>query len=99
MEHTSLTRALALTQALADAVSHDAWERAAELVNERAALLMSLDADQTPDALAIVREIQRLDAHITELAMAGRERLMTNHRVAMQRIDAASRYQSTGMLG
>ena len=39
MEHTSLTRALALTHALADAVSHDAWERAAALVNERAALL------------------------------------------------------------
>ncbi|MCA8205532.1 flagellar protein FliT [Burkholderia sp. AU33545] len=99
MEPTSLTRALALTHALADAVSHDAWERAAALVNERAALLMSLDADQTPDALAIIREIQRLDAIITEQAMAGRERLMTNHRLALQRIDAASRYQSTGMLG
>lgn len=98
MEHTSLTRALALTHALEDAVSHDAWERAAALVDERATLLMSLDADQTPDALAIVREIQRLDAIITEQAKAGRERLMTNHRLALQRIDAASRYQSTGML-
>ncbi|MGR3908554.1 flagellar protein FliT [Burkholderia sp. SR8] len=99
MEHSSLTRALALTHALADAVSHDAWEHAATLVNERAALLMSLDANQTPQALAIVREIQRLDADITERAKAGRERLMTNHRLALQRIDAASRYQSTGMMG
>ena len=96
--HDSLTCALDLTHALDAAVSQQDWLRASAIVAERSTLLMSLKPEQTPEALAKIRTIQRMDAAITAQARRGMEQLTAQHGEAMQRIKSVSLYQATGML-
>jgi len=94
----SLTRALDLTRALEDAVSQQDWPRASAIVEERSPLLMSLNPQQTPEALEKIRTIQRIDAGIAVQARNGMDRLAERHGDALRRIKSVSMYHTTGML-
>src|SRR5690349_6053113 len=96
--HDSLARALDLTRALEDAVSQQDWLRASAIVEERSPLLMTLEPQQTPEALEKIRTIQRMDAAITLQTRSGMERLSQQHGEALQRIKSVSLYHRTGML-
>jgi flagellar protein FliT len=94
----SLSRAYELTQAIHSAVAEGDWPRAAELAEVRSPLLMSLTAVQSPEALAMIRAIQGLDAGIERTAHDGREAMASRQNDAMKRIAAANLYQTTGLL-
>src|SRR5258707_735708 len=98
MTNDSLDRALGLTEAIEAAVSQGDWLRAAALAEERSPLLMSLQPEQTPEAIETIRRIQRIDAVVTEQARTGQDRLAAQHNVAIQRIESVSMYHTTGML-
>jgi hypothetical protein len=93
-----LKRAHGLTQAIESAIAEGDWVRASSLAQERSPLLMGLQADQTPEALAIIREIQRIDAAIAQQAHAGQERLVAQQSQSMYKISATSMYHKTGMM-
>lgn len=98
MSHEPLSRAHELTQAMNAAAIAGDWVRAAELADERSPLLMSLGAEQTPDALATIRAIQALDADITRVAQKGRDVLADDLHASMRRVEAVSFYHTTGRL-
>lgn len=98
MSHEPLSRAYELTQAMNAAAVAGDWVRAAELADERSPLLMSLGADQTPDALATIRAIQALTADITRIAQQGRDVLADDLNASMRRVEAVSFYHTTGRL-
>ncbi|MEX3937457.1 flagellar protein FliT [Paraburkholderia phymatum] len=94
----SLSLAYELTHALQDAISQGAYTTAAQLAEKRSPLLMRLTADQTPEALKMIREIQRIDAAIMQQAEAGRDQLAARQSAAVSKIEAARQYQATGMM-
>jgi flagellar protein FliT len=98
MSNESLSRAYELTQAMNAAAAEGDWLYAAELADTRSPLLMSLTADQTPEALATIQAIQDIDAEIERIAQRGRDALMSDMHASMRRVEAVSFYQATGRL-
>ena len=93
----TLAHALRLTHAINSAVQQGDWVQAGALVSERSPLLMSLQPDQPPQALAMIREIQALDAQIAVCSKAGFESLSNQNAAAMQRIKSTQQYLKIGM--
>lgn len=93
-----LARAYELTRSIAAAASQDNWLGAAELVEQRSPLLLSLKAEQTEEALAVIREIQMLDDAIMQRATGARETISDKFQEAQRRVAAAGFYQKTGQL-
>ncbi|WP_246173964.1 flagellar protein FliT [Paraburkholderia hayleyella] len=94
----SLAQAFALTEAIQTATAENNWVCAAALVEARSPLLMSLQPAQTPEALEIIRAIQRIDGMIALHAQEEKEAMMARQNSAMQKIESVSLYQTTGML-
>lgn len=93
----SLAHAVRLTHAIDSAVQQGDWVQARALVSERSPLLMSLQPDQPPSALAMIREIQAVDAQIAARSKAGFESLASQNADAMQRIKSTQQYLKIGM--
>jgi hypothetical protein len=93
----SLVHAVRLTHAIDSAVQQGDWLRAEALVAERSPLLMSLQPNQPPHALAMIREIQTLDAQITTRSKVGFDSLSNQNAEAMQRIKSTRQYLKVGM--
>jgi flagellar protein FliT len=98
MTNDVLDRAYSLTQAIESAAAQGDWLQAATHADERSPLLMSLQREQTPQALALIREIQRIDAAVAQRAQTGQEQLVTQHNESLKKIQATSLYHKTGML-
>lgn len=98
MVQDSLTRAYELTRTLAAAMEAGDLQFAADLSDERSPLLMALTQDQTDDALAVIREIQALNATIMEKAHEAHDAATIRFSAAKQRIAAAGMYQKTETL-
>ncbi|EUC21293.1 flagellar protein FliT [Paraburkholderia hospita] len=92
-----LVHAVRLTHAIDSAVQQGDWLRAEALVAERSPLLMSLQPDQPQHALAMIREIQTLDAQITAHSKAGFDTLSNQNAEAIQRIKSTHQYLKIGM--
>ncbi|WP_323119392.1 flagellar protein FliT [Burkholderia alba] len=94
MNQTSLVeQVLAITQAIDHAAQMADWSEAARLTEERSPLLMSISPEQTPAALALVHQIQAIDAAVVANAQVTRTELQAEYRAAMERLNAASAYQ------
>jgi len=98
MSLESLSRAYELTQAMSAAAAVGDWPRAAELAEQRSPLLMALAPAQTPEALAMIRAIQELDAALARKTHDERGAIANRFVEAMKGIAAASFYQATGKL-
>jgi flagellar protein FliT len=86
-------RLFALTKDMETAAILADWPRVAELDAARTPLLRALTREQSPQALATIREIQGIDAAVLAEATATRSELATEYHSAMKRVNAASRYQ------
>ncbi|AFQ46606.1 flagellar protein FliT [Burkholderia cepacia] len=90
---TLLERVWSLTQAIEHAASMADWPGAARLVEQRSPLLMSLAAPQSPDALAILKRIEEIDAAVMADAQTTRRELQAEFQAAIGRTEAALQYQ------
>jgi flagellar protein FliT len=93
-----IQNAWALTEAIEEAVDAQDWPRAAELTQARSPLLMALDADQPPDALATIRRIQTSIESMMGRTRVAQVMLSTAYRKSMDQAQAASRYQKGAWL-
>lgn len=98
MSDTSLSRAYALTRSIAEATEAGDWLGAARLVDERSPFIRAIGKEQSEEGLALVREIQRLDAAVMQRAGGARDMVTTRFNEAQRRVAAASFYQKTGQL-
>ncbi|SDF90682.1 flagellar protein FliT [Paraburkholderia phenazinium] len=87
-----------LTKAIEHAAGLADWQRAAELVDERSPLLMSIAAEQEPVALEMIRYIQSVDSATVEQAQRSQAELETEYRAAMDRTRAAGQYHRVALL-
>lgn len=94
MDQTSLVqRVLTMTEAIQHAAQLADWETAARLTTEREPLVHAISAQQTPQALAMVRRIQAIDAAVAQDAETTQTELGREYRAAMDRLRAANAYQ------
>ncbi|KVE35113.1 flagellar protein FliT [Burkholderia sp. TSV86] len=89
-----IERVLSITREIDQAVQLANWSEAARLADERSPHLMSITGEQTPAALALVRQIQAIDAALVANAKAAQAELQVEYRNAMDRLGAASAYQA-----
>jgi hypothetical protein len=88
-----VARVLALTQRIEAAAQAADWDGAAALADERAPLLMSIEPQQTPDALATIRRIQHIDATVAALLQDAQSALSADYSRSLRRAQAAATYQ------
>lgn len=98
MSQEALARAYELSQTLVAALEAGDWQFAADVSKERAPLLMSLTADQGEEGLAMIREIQAMNAVIIEKAREARDMCSSRFSEARRGIDAARLYRKTQRL-
>lgn len=84
--------AWALTEAIELAVGKEDWEHAAGLAEARSPMLMSLQADQPAEALAVIRKIQASIDAVASRAQEAQATLAATYRRSMDGANAASRY-------
>ncbi|MFM0528311.1 flagellar protein FliT [Paraburkholderia strydomiana] len=89
---------LSLTQAIESAASLADWPEAARLTAQRSPLLMLLITEQTPEALALIRRIQAIDAAVLADASNTQYGLQEEYRIAMGRVSAVDHYQKAARL-
>jgi flagellar protein FliT len=93
-----VAQVLALTEEIDHAARIADWQRAALLSEERSPLLMSFAPQQSPEALAQIRRIQALDATTLRDARTAQAEMATEYRQAMDRTNAANRYNSVALM-
>jgi hypothetical protein len=99
MHQTQLVeQVFALTEEIDHAARIADWQLAAHLSEQRSQLLMSIGPDQSPEALALIRRIQAMDDATLQEARTAQAELEAEYRVAMERTNAAHRYNSVAML-
>lgn len=97
-QQESLARAFELSKTLVSALEAGDWQRAADVSKERAPLLMSVTADQSEEGLAMIREIQAMNAMIIEKAREARDMCSSRFSEARRGIDGARLYRKTQRL-
>jgi flagellar protein FliT len=90
-------RVFELTQAIADASQIADWQRAARLAEERSPLVHSLEAEQDPAAMALIRRIQTMDDTLLNEARTTQTELSDEFNAAMRRTNAAQQYNRVAM--
>jgi flagellar protein FliT len=99
MEQTRLVeQVLALTEEIDHAARIADWQRAAHLAEQRSPLLMSVGAEQSPEALTLIRRIQAMDSVTLHEAATAQAELASEYRTAMERTNAASSYNSMALM-
>ncbi|WP_322048779.1 flagellar protein FliT [Paraburkholderia sp. J67] len=81
------------TKAIEQAAAVGEWQQAAQLADARSPLLMSLGAQQTPAALAQIREIQAIDGRISQAAQVAQRDLGAEYQASMRATRNVSQYQ------
>ncbi|WP_186035879.1 flagellar protein FliT [Burkholderia gladioli] len=93
MDQSTLVRqVLAMTHEIDRAVQLADWEGAGRLVAAREPYLTSIEAEQTPAAMLMIREIQAVDAATMAASSRARDELQHEYRAAMGRLDSAKQY-------
>ena len=87
-----IQRAWALTEAIESAVAEQDWTRAAELTQARTPLVMQIGAEQSADALVIIRKIQASIDAVAIRARDAQSTLSATYRRSMEGAKAAGRY-------
>ncbi|BCQ51116.1 MAG: flagellar protein FliT [Paraburkholderia tropica] len=93
MDQSILVRqVLAMTHEIDRAVQLADWEGAGRLVAAREPYLSSIEAEQTPEAMLMIREIQAIGAGTMAASTRARDELQHEYRAAMGRLDSARQY-------
>ena len=98
MQRELVERVLALTQDIGYAAALADWQGAARLTEECSPLLMSIAAEQEPSTLAVIRQIQAINADILEEAQTASAEMQVEFADAIARIKAVSRYHSVAKM-
>jgi flagellar protein FliT len=99
MEQAKLIEALlAKTEEIEFAATMLDWTKAAQLADERTALLHRLSPEQTPEAMESIRRIQASAATLFTRAREAQDTLQTEYRTAMGRVKNVGMYQRTASL-
>jgi flagellar protein FliT len=99
-QQTLVSQVLAMTHDIDRAVRLADWAGVERLVAARSPYLMSIEAEQTPESLLMIREIQALDAAMIAESTQARDELQREYRAASERIHAARQYsQAATSLG
>lgn len=99
MDQTQLVeQVFALTEEIDHATRIADWQRAALLSEQRSPLLMSFAPKQSPEALALIRRIQVMDDLTLREARTAQMELASEFRSAMDRTNAANRYNSVALM-
>lgn len=99
MDQTRLVEhVLALTEQIEHAARIADWQRAALLSGQRSPLLMSIEPEQSPEALALIRRIQAMDTLTVREATTAQSELASEFRSAMDRTTAANSYNSVALM-
>ncbi|PMS37498.1 protein FliT [Trinickia symbiotica] len=98
MSQEVLARAHELSRTIVAALEAGDWQIAADVSKERAPLLMSLAAGQSEENLAMIREIQAMNAVIIEKAREARDMCSSRFSEARRGIEAARLYRKTQRL-
>jgi flagellar protein FliT len=93
-----IQHAWALTEAIEAAAADQDWARAVELSRVRSPLLMSIEADQPAESLAVIRRIQSSIEAMMSRAQAAQALLSTAYRKSMDGARAAGQYQKAAYL-
>lgn len=93
-----LEQVLGMTQEIALAASLYDWQRADHLAQARSPLLMSIHAEQPPEALHVIRRIQALDAALLENARESRDELQAEYQAAVNSNKALRQYHQIAQL-
>lgn len=87
-----IERVLELTLAIREAGQIADWQLAARLTEERSPLVHSINRQQDPKALALIRRVQAMDNAIMEDAQRSQTELTNEYQAAMGRAQAAQAY-------
>jgi flagellar protein FliT len=87
-----IERVLELTEAIRHTAQMSDWQGAARLVSERHPLLMSIQRDQPPQALALIRRIQTMNDAFAQEAATARDELTAEYRAAQRQASSAQAY-------
>lgn len=87
-----IERVLELTEAIRHTAQMSDWQATARLVNERHPLLMSIQPDQPPQALALIRRIQTITDAFVQEAAAARDELTAEYSAAQKQTASAQAY-------
>ncbi len=87
-----------LTLEIETAVQLADWQSAARLALERSPMVRAITAVQSPAALALIRNIQALDAARVTTVRAARETLARAYQQAQSSVGAARQYQRVARL-
>lgn len=99
MDQTRLVeQVLALTEEIDQAARIADWQRAARLSEQRSPLLMSFAPAQSPEAMTLIRRIQALDDGTLREVRTAQSELASEFRSAMDRTNAANRYNSVALM-
>ncbi|RKT25465.1 protein FliT [Paraburkholderia sp. RAU2J] len=90
---TRIDRIWELTKSIEQAAAVADWERAAQLADERSPLLMSLDAQQAPAALDVLRLVHEIDTRIAAEAQLAQSELAAEYQASMRATRNVSQYQ------
>lgn len=94
-QHTLVSQVLAMTHDIERAARLADWAGVERLVTARKPYLMSIEAEQSPESLLMIREIQALDAAVIAESTQARDDMQVEYRNAMQRVSAARKYGQT----
>lgn len=90
---TGIERIWQFTKAIEQAAAVGEWEQAAQLVDARSPLLMSLGAQQPPAVLARIKEIQAINGRVAEAAQVAQRALGAEYQASMRATRNVSQYQ------
>ncbi|AJY64858.1 flagellar protein FliT [Burkholderia glumae] len=94
-QHTLVSQVLAMTHDIERAVRLADWASVERLVAARNPYLMSIEAEQSPESLLMIREIQAIDAAVLAESTQTRDELQVEYRSAIERVNAARQYSQT----
>ncbi|AOJ79411.1 flagellar protein FliT [Burkholderia savannae] len=95
MDQKSLMeKVLAMSRAIEHAAQMADWIEVQRLVDARSPHLMSIAPEQTPETLALIRNVQAIDAAVCTAARDAQAGLQVEYRAAMNRLNAANAYQA-----
>lgn len=86
-----------LTRAIAEAGQIADWQRAARLAEERSPLVHSIQPQQDPAALALIRRIQAMDSTLMNEARTSEAELTEQFQTAIRRTNAAQQYNRVAL--
>jgi flagellar protein FliT len=98
MDQTQLVeQVFELTQAIAEAGQIADWQRAARLAEQRSPLVHSIERQQAPAALALIRRIQIMDGVLMNEARTTQAEAGEEFQAALRRTKAAQQYNRVAL--